>query len=64
MASRTPDKGYEVLHVYCKDGTKPMLKALAKRHKRSLSAEVQFLISQAFEDETKARKRITLSKLL
>lgn len=52
MALRTPTtKGDAVLHVYCKDGTKAMLKALAKRHKRSLSAEVQYLISQAHECE-------------
>jgi len=39
------------LHVYCRDGAKPMLVALAKRHKRTLSAEVQYLISQAYERE-------------
>ena len=51
MASSTPTKGDTVLHVYCKDGTKAQLQLLAKRHKRSLSAEVQYLISQAYESE-------------
>ncbi len=52
MASRPVTDS--VLHVYCKDGTKPMLVALAKRHKRTLSAEVQYLIAQAYACEVKA----------
>jgi hypothetical protein len=48
----------DTLHIYCAKGsnTKAMLEKLAKAHRRSLSAEVQVLIEEAYAKHAKNTK--------
>lgn len=41
-------KNLNTLHIYCTDGVKEKLEKLAEADRRSLSAEVQMLIEQAY----------------
>lgn len=43
-------KNLNTLHVYLTDGVKEKLQKLAEADRRSLSAEVQVLIEQAYEN--------------
>ena len=42
-------KKYETLHIYSTKGVRAKLERLAEAHRRSLSAEVQVLIEDAYE---------------
>lgn len=45
---RKPTQQYDLLHIYCKRGFKPMLAQLAEADCRSLSAEVQALVAEEY----------------
>lgn len=41
---------YDTIHIYAGTGVKSKLQRLAKRNRRSMSAEVQYLIETAYEE--------------
>ena len=55
-------KTREAIHIYCTDKLRVKLQILAAAHDRTMSAEVQHMIKEAFEihlaNQTKAKEQL------
>ena len=52
-------KAYDLLHVYCTTGVKPKLVQLAEANRRSLSAQIQYMIESMYKEQFSSTSETT-----